>query len=166
MKSIKILLAIVILFNVCTVNGQTNNALEKILSNYINVKDALVKSDASAASIAAKDLLNAIESVDKQAMNSTTHSQWMQSLKELKEDAEHINESNDISHQRDHFTSLSTNIYALFKAAKIGTTVYYQYCPMANKGKGGNWLSLENKIQNPYYGNRMLSCGRVLETIQ
>jgi hypothetical protein len=27
-------------------------------------------------------------------------------------------------------------------------------------------LSLENKIKNPYYGNQMLTCGKVVETIQ
>jgi hypothetical protein len=36
---------------------------------------------------------------------------------------------------------------------------------MANKGKGANWLSLENKVKNPYYGSRMLSCGKVVETL-
>ncbi|MFY7963827.1 MAG: mercury transporter, partial [Chitinophagaceae bacterium] len=68
--------------------------------------------------------------------------------------------------QRDHFTSLSKNMYELLKAAKANTTVYYQYCPMFNNGKGANWLSKEATIKNPYYGSMMLSCGKVQETIK
>jgi hypothetical protein len=37
---------------------------------------------------------------------------------------------------------------------------------MANKGKGANWLSLDINIKNPYYGNQMLTCGKVVDTIQ
>jgi len=56
-------------------------------------------------------------------------------------------------------------MYLLVKEAKNEVPVYYQFCPMANKGKGANWLSLENKVKNPYYGSRMLSCGKVVETL-
>jgi len=37
---------------------------------------------------------------------------------------------------------------------------------MFNNGKGANWLSKEPAIQNPYYGNKMLTCGSVTETIK
>jgi hypothetical protein len=99
-------------------------------------------------------------------LNTETHTQWMKVVNDLKEDAEHISETKEITHQRDHFMSLSKNLYAVIKVSKSETPIYYQFCPMANKGKGANWLSLENKIKNPYYGNQMLTCGKVVETIQ
>jgi hypothetical protein len=37
---------------------------------------------------------------------------------------------------------------------------------MANKGDGGDWLSTEKEIRNPYYGDEMLECGRVAEEIK
>ena len=49
--------------------------------------------------------------------------------------------------------------------SKNETPVYYQFCPMANDGKGANWLSKENAVKNPYYGSMMLSCGKTVETI-
>jgi hypothetical protein len=61
---------------------------------------------------------------------------------------------------------LSKHLSAVMKVSKSALPIYYQYCPMANKGKGANWLSMENKIKNPYYGTQMLTCGKVLETIQ
>ena len=159
-------MAAAILLFAFNANAQTNTNITKVLNSYIALKDALVKTDGTNASILAKDLLSSIDAVNMNELDATTHTQWMKVVNELKEDAEHINETKEISHQRDHFITLSKNLYSVIKVSKVGTPVFYQFCPMANKGKGANWLSLENKIKNPYYGNQMLTCGRVMETIQ
>ena len=57
-------------------------------------------------------------------------------------------------------------MYLLLKTAKATTTIYYQHCPMYNDGKGANWLSKDSKIKNPYYGSKMLTCGKTVETIK
>ena len=36
---------------------------------------------------------------------------------------------------------------------------------MAGNDKGAYWLSKESKIKNPYFGDEMLTCGSVKETI-
>ena len=147
-------------------NAQSNTNIKKVLDAYIQLKDALVKSDGTNSSSASKTLLTAIQEVNMSELNTETHTQWMKVVNDLKEDAEHISETKEITHQRDHFMSLSKNLYLVIKVSKSETPIYYQFCPMANKGKGANWLSLENKIKNPYYGNQMLTCGKVVETIQ
>ncbi len=166
MKSIKLLMATAIILFATTANAQTNTGINKVLSAYIQLKDALVKSDGTSSSNASKTLLIAIQEVNMSELNTDTHAQWMKVVNDLKEDAEHISETKEIKHQRDHFMSLSKNLYAVIKVSKSEMPIYYQFCPMANKGKGANWLSLENKIKNPYYGNQMLTCGKVVETIQ
>jgi hypothetical protein len=166
MKSIKLLMATAIILFATIANAQTNTGINKVLSAYIQLKDALVKSDGTSSSNASKILLTAIQEVNMSELNTDTHAQWMKVVNDLKEDAEHISETKEITHQRDHFMSLSKNLYAVIKVSKSETPIYYQFCPMANKGKGANWLSLENKIKNPYYGNQMLTCGKVVETIQ
>jgi hypothetical protein len=45
-------------------------------------------------------------------------------------------------------------------------SVYVAYCPMANNNEGANWLSNDKEIKNPYFGDKMLRCGSVKETIQ
>ena len=147
-------------------NAQSNTNIKKVLDAYIQLKDALVKSDGTNSSSASKTLLTAIQEVNMSELNTETHTQWMKVVNDLKEDAEHISETKEITHQRDHFMSLSKNLYAVIKVSKSEMPIYYQFCPMANKGKGANWLTLENKIKNPYYGNQMLICGKVVETIQ
>ena len=77
-----------------------------------------------------------------------------------------ISSAKNISDQRKEFTLLSSDVIAMFKHADVsGGSIYVQHCPMANNGNGGDWLSSEKKIQNPYYGSEMMECGGVVETI-
>jgi hypothetical protein len=146
----------------------TENAVEDQLKaffdSYFSVKDALVVTDGIFASAQAKKMLTAISGVKMSKLNSQEHAVWMKVMSQLKEDTEHIANTNDIEHQRGRFISLSKNVYALIKVSKTGSPVYYQYCPMY-KG-GANWLSKESSVKNPYYGSKMMSCGRIEETIK
>ena len=145
---------------------QNESGLKSVLNNYFLIKDALIKSDGNTASAAAKDLLATINSVKMEALTTQEHAVWMKQMKDLALDAEHIADTKDISHQRDHFTTLSKNMFELIKVSKQESPIYYQFCPMANQGKGANWLSKESAVKNPYYGNKMLTCGRTVETIK
>lgn len=145
---------------------QEVNQLTSVFENYFSVKDALVKSDGNTTSTKAKDLLTALVAVQMNKLSNEEHTVWMKVMKDLAFDAEHIAETKDVAHQRDHFMSLSKNMYELIKVSKQETPVYYLHCPMANKGKGANWLSKENAIKNPYYGSQMLTCGSTVETIK
>lgn len=145
---------------------QEINQLAAVFDNYFAVKDALVQTNGAMASEKSKALLTTIKAVKMDKLSMDVHMVWMKVLNDLQEDAEHISDTKDASHQRDHFMSLSKNMYALMKVAKYEQPVYYQFCPMANDGKGANWLSKDNTIKNPYYGSQMLSCGKTVETIK
>ncbi len=140
--------------------------LKAVFDNYFAVKDALVKTDGNTSSAKAKELLTSINAVKMDKLTTEEHTVWMKVMKDLAFDAEHIADTKDASHQRDHFMTLSKNMYALIKVSKTETPTYYQFCPMANDGKGANWLSKENAVKNPYYGSQMLSCGKTVETIK
>lgn len=140
--------------------------LESVFEQYFSLKDALVQTDGKATSQIALKLLNALEAVDMKTLTDNEHFVWMNLQKNLIFDATHISKTNDIEHQRDHFSSFSKNMYELMKASKLEFPVYYQHCPMANGGKGANWLSKESSIKNPYYGSKMMSCGSTVETIK
>ena len=126
----------------------------------------MVKTDGNTASAKATELLLAINKVKMETLKMDVHMVWMKILDNLKEDAEHIADTKDASHQRDHFNTLSKSLYEVMKLSKQETPIYYQFCPMANDGKGANWLSKEETIKNPYYGSQMLSCGKTVETLK
>ena len=140
--------------------------LNAVFDNYFAVKDALVKTDGNTASTKATALLSAINAVKMETLKTDEHNVWMKILKSLTAKAKAISETQDTERQRKEFDDLSLNIYDLIKVSKQETPTYYQFCPMANDGKGTNWLSKENAVKNPYYGSMMLSCGKVVETIK
>ena len=126
---------------------------KQVYKHYIYLKDVLVESNASEAQTVAKELALAlikIEGCENTAALATK-----------------IVNTSDIKEQRFNFTALSSDIIALVKHTEITSgSMYVQYCPMANEGKGGYWLASETEIRNPYYGNEMLNCGEVKDTIE
>ncbi|RZK20083.1 MAG: DUF3347 domain-containing protein [Pedobacter sp.] len=125
----------------------------EILNQYEDLKNALVASDATkaqkSASVLGKSLAN------------------YEGCEPTAEIAAKIASNNDLVAQRKNFTVLSADVIALFKTTEIESGILYvQHCPMANKGDGGDWLSTEKEIRNPYFGDEMLECGRVAEEIK
>ena len=86
MKSIKLLMATAILLSATIANAQTNTGINKVLNAYIQLKDALVKSDGTSSSTASKTLLTALQDVNMSELNSDTHAQWMKVVNDLKEE--------------------------------------------------------------------------------
>ncbi|WP_310559100.1 DUF3347 domain-containing protein [Flavobacterium sp.] len=142
------------------------NQLNAVYENYFSLKEALVKTDGTTASAAAKELVASINAIKMGELKMDVHIVWMKVVENLKKDATAISESTDTKKQRGSFNTLSNSIYELIKVSKSDKVVYYQFCPMANDGQGANWLSKENNIKNPYFGSMMLSCGKVVETIK
>ena len=146
--------------------SQKSNELQIVFDSYFEVKDALVATDEAAASAKSKALLSAIDAVKMDKLEMDVHMVWMKVLTDLKADSKNIAAAKDIAKQRSLFISLSKNMYAMMTISKTETPTYYQHCPMANNGKGANWLSKESAVKNPYYGSMMLSCGKTVETIK
>ena len=81
-------------------------------------------------------------------------------------DVLHRLDTSDIKKQRDHFKHLSAHMISSVQLFGVNQKAYSQFCPMANSNKGAYWLSLEKEIQNPYYGQAMLTCGEVRDTFE
>ena len=143
-----------------------DDQLKPVYDRYFELKDALVGSDANVSSAKASALSAAIAKVEMSKLEMDVHMVWMKVLEKIKADTEAISSTKDLAKQRKHFITLSNEMASLIKVSKYDTAVYLQFCPMANGGKGANWISKENAIKNPYYGASMLSCGKVLETIK
>ena len=142
------------------------SALQVIYNNYFELKDALVNSNSELATTKASTLASSIEKVKMSQLQKDVHTVWMKVVDKIKANAKNIASNKDLAKQRSEFSSLSNNIYSLMKVSNLDTAVYYQFCPMANDGKGANWLSKESQVKNPYYGSKMLSCGKTVETIK
>ena len=129
--------------------------LSQLLTYYYSIKDALVAGNANTAAVSADQFIKIANSIDYKLISEGN-------INALLKDATPISESKDIKVQREHFSNLSDNMATVAKAVKLtGDPIYQQYCPM----KKANWLSRDKDIKNPYYGSAMLTCGKVVETI-
>ncbi len=145
---------------------QISNPLAKVYKSYFSLTNALAKDDGKTAQSAAKSLFDNIANVDANIMAAEQKTVWTKYKIKLSFDAEHIKGVDENEHQREHFVSLSKNMYEVMKVIKNDKAVYYQHCPMANEGKGAYWLSLDSKITNPYMGKSMPTCGKTVETLK
>lgn len=121
--------------------------VEAIFDQYIVIEEALVNTDASRTATESSKLESLLKEVDA---NEATKSAIAA-----------MAASNDVNVQREHFETLSTGIEGMLEGALSSGTLYKQYCPMAFNNRGAYWISSGKNILNPYFGDKMLKCGRV-----
>lgn len=125
-----------------------NENTAEIYNLYVEIKDAFVNTDAETASEKAAELAE-IAGDNKEIASAATQ----------------IAESDNVNTQRKDFSKLTTAMEPVLQNALESGEIYKQYCPMAFEGKGDYWYSNSKDIFNPYYGDKMLKCGRVEATL-
>ena len=133
---------------------------------YLLLKDAFVATDNELAVSTAQQVMEAISKVDMSLLKGDAHLYWMEQLTALQAHSKKITELTEVEEQRKQFDFFSQ---ALIKTIKVfgipDDTLYVQHCPMAFDNKGADWISKEEAIQNPYFGDKMMRCGVVKTTI-
>lgn len=142
-------------------SNQDGNA-EIILKDYFNLKDALVVDDEAKAKKIGASLEKSLENLDVSKYTDAQKLELKDIILDAKEHAEHISKS-PIAHQREHFKVLSKDIIDMVAITGASNKLYEQYCPMYEKGSA--WLSMNKEVRNPYYGSKMLKCGKVQREI-
>lgn len=140
-----------------------NPEAQKVLADYMALKDALVATDENAAATAGKNLESTLNAFNLNNFTPEQQSELKDIIEDATEHAEHIGKSK-IDHQREHFQILSKDMMDMVAITGTNKTLYQQFCPMYDK-EGGVWLSYEKPIQNPYFGSKMMKCGEVQKEI-
>ncbi|MDP3441574.1 MAG: DUF3347 domain-containing protein [Ignavibacteria bacterium] len=149
-----------------TIKVKHSLSVTSILDNYLALKDALVDDNGKKAASSGKMLFDAIGKFDFSSQDASKQKELKEILDNAKENAEHISENGDkIDHQREHFEVLGGDLKDLIVITGSDRNLHQLFCPMYNSNKGGKWLSASDKIKNPFYGSKMLKCGRVLVEI-
>ena len=143
-----------------TMNG--NGTSQAVLNDYFNLKDALVADDNAKAKSLGGSLAKSLKAFDTSKYSGDKQGELKDIIEDATEHAEHISES-DIAHQREHFKVLSKDMIDMVGITGTENTLYQQFCPMYDGGSA--WLSMSEDIKNPYYGSKMLTCGKVQKEI-
>ena len=125
---------------------------DPILKGYMGIKNALVATDLERTH---KEAIAMAEGLGTEAdSNLVFH-------------VKAIEGAEDVESARVIFEGLSEIVYMKIKENEENAVVVYkQFCPMAFDNKGAYWLSTEKEVRNPYFGDKMLKCGVVEETIE
>ena len=141
-----------------------NNATNAIIDNYLQIKNALVADDQETAAQAGGKLVGKFEDFDQSNYSSEEQQELADIIEDAKEHAEHIAES-AIDHQREHFDILSKDVIDMIAITGTNKKLYQDFCPMYNNNKGAQWLSASKEIKNPYFGSKMMDCGKIQKEI-
>ncbi|MET3114967.1 uncharacterized protein YdaL [Pedobacter sp. CG_S7] len=135
-----------------TVSIKDDN-LNAVFQHYQKLTNALTEGNVAEAKVAAV----AIETGAKEIQSGST----------LAFTAAKITNAVDLETQRTTYADLSKEFIDLLKITGLGSgELYVAHCPMALNDKGATWVSNSKEIRNPYFGESMLTCGTVNETIK
>jgi|TARA_B110000211_G_C13886612_1_gene467603 hypothetical protein len=170
----KIFVIILILTSFSFARNDSQN-ISEIIDAYLELKNALTEDSENKAVEAGYLILDTFDNFNISELTKDQHREYIKIAKNAKEQVGYIvkipitTNSADgyIDQQREHFQILSNDIDTLITLLGIQTdkTLYKLFCPMYNDDKGAMWLSETDEIKNPFYGSKMLKCGKVQEKI-
>lgn len=144
----------------------TTGNIQQLLTTYYSLKDALVAADSAKAKVVTLQLASALDTLQTQADTSLKLSS-LTYPSVIKEASVNLSKLTALEEQRAIFETISDNLFELIQVLRpAGIETYRQYCPMAFNDKGAYWLSDINKIKNPYFGKKMLTCGEVAQELR
>lgn len=138
-----------------------------VTNAYLKLKNALVATDPEQAALTAATLQKSLNAVDMSLVADDAHLYWMEQLSAIRGHSAQIAGTQEVEEQRSQFDFLSQALIKTVKAFGIlEDTLYVQYCPMAIDNKGAYWISEQETIRNPYFGQAMLTCGSTEEVLK
>lgn len=130
---------------------RSENALsDHVVNHYLEIKNALVNSDLEKASKVGEQFL--------------AQDQRDDIVDQLEAPVQRIIDAANLDEAREAFFEYSNLMTDFVISNGANITLYKQFCPMAFNNSGAFWLSSEEEILNPYFGDKMLRCGEVQET--
>lgn len=143
-------------------NSTVEKSFQPVIDAYINLKNALIQSDISLASSKSESFRKALEAMPVN-QRGQTHNYW--SI--LHKTSKGINENVSLEHQRKQFQMISDKLIEMVRNFdELNDKLFVQFCPMADNNNGAFWISKEEQVLNPYFGNIMLRCGSVKEVVE
>lgn len=148
-----------------------NASFDKLLNEYYALRDALTADDTAAANAAAAALITAsadvkldeLKTVDTTNIIIPTAKTYTDGISA--EGKGLIGESK-IEGKRKAFQMISGGLFDLIRTVRYDKEkIYLLHCPMAFDNAGANWLSNAKEIKNPYFGQNMLTCGEVKDSV-
>jgi len=147
-----------------------NDSYNQLLAAYVALKDGLVASDTAVAAAAARQLATAADSLKLSEIKGDTTGFIRKTAKDIAgsitRSAQVIAAEGDLNAKRKEFEIIADAMWSLTRTVKYdGKKLYWHYCPMAFNNRGAYWMSTSAEVLNPYFGDAMLHCGSVEDSL-
>ncbi|MEA1952286.1 MAG: DUF3347 domain-containing protein, partial [Planctomycetota bacterium] len=137
--------------------------LEGLYEKYLKLQVALADDRVNEAKTAFAQLPAAIESPDVGLLEGRVAEAWYAARAKLKRAFAGDWKSIDVEELRKRYQLISKAMLDIVE--RFGHTqdagLHRAYCPMAFENKGAAWLQAGKTIANPYFGHKMLRCGKI-----
>lgn len=142
-------------------SAENSQKIKLWIDAYLPLKNALIEGNAKSAQAYSANLLSTISKSIIQH-DKTTQDEFNIYQKQLIHQLEQFNKFSKIDQQRKLFIQINQNLIELLTSINYQQDgLFIQHCPMVDNNTGADWLSIDKKILNPYYGDLMLNCGEI-----
>lgn len=141
------------------------NQLNLVVEAYLELKEGLVEGDVEETQKYSSALLVALEKLDGSRLKGAAKAFWDEKRSFLFQHTRLCKEADTMEGKRENFIFLSQPLIKIVEAFGANQTLYVDFCPMAQDGKGAYWLSETEEIHNPFMPEKMRTCGEVRDTL-
>ena len=135
----------------------------QVLQAYFETAEALAADDFKTATEKMKLAQSRLKQADPKLLDEEKRKQWNQINESASQAAQQFLNAPNIEAARTAFEPISEQMEKAVRAFGSGglVPVYRLHCPM----RGAYWLQPREQVNNPYYGESMLRCGSVTDTL-
>ena len=150
------------------ISESAREALTPLYDAYFAVQMALANDDLTASTNAFLEVEKQTSNVAMELFDGDSHMRWMAFAKSISESATIGKTADDFEKARDAFGSLSRTFIDMHNSfGHAGPGSYYlTFCPMAFDNQGAFWLQTVDTVYNSFYGDMMLRCGSIEDTLE
>jgi len=136
--------------------------LDPIYNAYLDTQERLADDDFEGYIVSATALQSAVQAQSVDGLVGDPLGVWRRSSAQLIA----ISTTTNITDARQQFESMTKAVMDLQQYfGHTKNTLHVAYCPMAFDFKGAQWIQRGTEINNPYFGDQMLRCGDLQETL-
>lgn len=141
--------------------------LSPVLTAYFKLAEALVTEKPDDAVRHSKELREHLEKIAAEELTGDAAEQWKELSDTILRGLKNLEKTTNVESQRTAFDPTSEALARVLLAFRhsMDHPVHLFFCPMAFDNRGAYWLEENKDLRNPYFGDEMLKCGELAETV-
>jgi Cu(I)/Ag(I) efflux system membrane fusion protein len=136
---------------------QFDQSMGPVVEAYLKIQEALADDKTDGVKLSAEKVAALSDNLDPGTVSGEHAAHYKDLPVKIKTAALKLAKGKKIGSMRKAFKDLSRPI-AMWATMSKPERIYVLYCPMAK----ASWLQTDENIRNPYYGHKMLRCGKIV----